>query len=145
MTRFQLRKSHRTFKISLNYKEQEILQQSLRVSTFFYSKVSFYYVLQSRGACFREESKFFKSVICSLSMVLTSCQFTNETNREISRGVFQNRGVCGQAFPFLPTPSPFHFCFGSRSNFRAVTQLETLATCVIFLVISADDQFWTFK
>ena len=93
---------------------------------------------------------FSNLVICSLSIVLTSCQITKETNREISRGVFQNHGFCGQAFPFLPTPSPFHF-FCSRSNFRAVTQLETLATqaifwqslCtwVIFLVISAHDQF----
>ena len=38
-----------------------------------------------------------------------SCQFTNEPNREISRGVFQNREVCGQAFPLLP--SPFHRFF----------------------------------
>ena len=97
---------------------------------------------------------FSNLVICSLSIVLTSCQITKETNREISRGVFQNHGFCGQAFPFLPTLSPFHF-FCSRSNFCAVTQLETLATqaifwqslCtwVIFLVISADDQFWTFN
>ena len=46
--------------------------------------------------------------------------FTNEPNREISRGVFQNRGVYGQAFPLLPSPSPFHFIylfFCSRSNF----------------------------
>ena len=35
-----------------------------------------------------------------------------------------------QAFPLLPSPSPFHllFFFCSRSNFRAVTRLETLAT-----------------
>ena len=38
--------------------------------------------------------------------LLTSCQFINEPNREISRGVFQNRGVCGQAFPLLLSPSP---------------------------------------
>ena len=97
---------------------------------------------------------FSNLVICSLSIVLTSCQITKETNHEISRGVFQNHGFCGQAFPFLPTLSPFHF-FCSRSNFCAVTQLEMLATqaifwqslCtwVIFLVISADDQFWTFN
>ena len=58
--------------------------------------------------------------ICSRSaQVLTSCQFTNEPNREISRGVFQNRGVCGQAFPLLPSPSPFNLFFASAlSNFR---------------------------
>ena len=63
-------------------------------------------------------------VIYSLSAILTCCQFTNEPNREISRGVFQNRRG-GQAFPFLPSPSPFHF-FCSRSNFRTITRLETL-------------------
>ena len=50
-------------------------------------------------------------------------------NREISRSVFQNRGVCGQAFPLLPSPSIFHlFVFRFRSNFRAIIRLETLAT-----------------
>ena len=52
----------------------------------------------------------------------------NEPNREISRGVFQNRGVCGQAFPLLPSPSPFNLLFCFCSNFRAITRLETLAT-----------------
>ena len=70
--------------------------------------------------------KFSDLVIYSLS-ILMSCQFTNEPNREISRGVFQNCGVCGQVFPLLPSPSPFHF-FCSRSNFRAITRLEMLAT-----------------
>ena len=32
-------------------------------------------------------------------------------------------------FPLLPSPSPFNlFFFGFRSNFRAITRLETLAT-----------------
>ena len=77
-------------------------------------------------------------VIYSLS-ILTSCQFTNEPNREISRGVFQNRGVSGQAFPLLPSPSPFHF-FCSRFNFRAITRLETLATQAIDHLILAHDR-----
>ena len=76
---------------------------------------------------------FTNLVIYSLS-ILTSCQFTNEPNREISRGVFQNRGVCGQAFPLLLSPSPFHFFFCSRSNFRAITRLETLATQAMTVV-----------
>ena len=37
--------------------------------------------------------------------ILMTCQFTNEPNREISRGVFQNRGVCRQAYPLIPSPS----------------------------------------
>ena len=63
----------------------------------------------------------------SYTSILTSCQFTNEPNHEISRGVFQNRGVCGQAFPLLPSPfNLFFFC--CRSNVCAITLLETLAT-----------------
>ena len=36
----------------------------------------------------------------------------------------------GQAFPLLPSPSPFHFffIFCARSYFRTITRLETLAT-----------------
>ena len=69
---------------------------------------------------FKEQSKFYSSL-------LVICHFTNEPNREISRGVFQNCGVCGQAFPLLPPLSPSIF-FGSRSDFRAIARLETLAT-----------------
>ena len=36
-----------------------------------------------------------------------------------SVGVFQNRGVCLQAFPRCPTPSLLLFLFCSRPNFRA--------------------------
>ena len=60
--------------------------------------------------------------------MLTSCQFTNEQNHEISRGAFQNRRVSGQVFPLLPSPSPFHFFFCSHSNFCAITRLEMLPT-----------------
>ena len=53
--------------------------------------------MQSPGTCsIREQSNFTNLVI------QTSCQFTNQPNREISRGVFQNRGVCGQV-PLLST------------------------------------------
>ena len=50
-------------------------------------------------------------------------------------GVFQNRGVCGQAFPLLPSPSPFNLFFCFRFNFRAITRLETLATQAIIIII----------
>ena len=66
---------------------------------------------------------------CRPGYRLTSCQFTNEPNREISRGVFQNHGIFGQAF-LLPTPSVlahpsiFHFfCFPANS----VTRLGTIS------------------
>ena len=111
-------------------KKQEIPQQSLRVLTFFYRKPFLLQFLQSPGTCsIREQSNFTNLVMQGNTSILTSCQFTNQPNREISRGVFQNRGVCGQAFPLLPSSSPFHlFFFCSRANFRAVTRLETLAT-----------------
>ena len=34
-------------------------------------------------------------------------------------GVFQNRGVCGQAFPSFPSPNPLPRPFCSRPDFRA--------------------------
>ena len=92
-------------------KKQEIPQQSLRVLTFFYRKPFLLQFLQSPGTCsIREQSNFTNLVIqgkpVSYTSILTSCQFTNQPNCEISRGVFQNCGVCGQAFPLLPSPSP---------------------------------------
>ena len=80
-----------------------------------------------RSKCFRMSSLRKLGREQKKASILMSCQYTNEPNREISRGVFLNRGVCGQAFPLLPSPPPFHF-FCSRSNFRAITRLEMLAT-----------------
>lgn len=48
------------------------------------------------GACFKEIKVNFANVDKRL--------FSNKPNREISRGVLQNRGVCGLAFPLLPFP-----------------------------------------
>ena len=42
--------------------------------------------------------------------MLSSFRFTNESNRGVSRGVSQNRRVCGQAFPLFPYPFPFFVC-----------------------------------
>ena len=122
---FSWEKATELSKFHLTTKNKKFRSNRLEFQPSFIVKLLFITVLQSRGACFRQESKFFNLVICSFSIGLMSCQFTNETNQEISRGVFQNRGVCVQAFPFLPTPSPFHFVFCSRSNVRAVSQLAT--------------------
>ena len=85
---------------------------------------------QSHGtSSIREQINFTDQVIqggiCSFYLLF----WRAVKNREISRGVFQNGGVCGQAFPLFPSPSPFHlFVFCSRSNLRAITRWETLAT-----------------
>ena len=47
------------------------------------------------GACFKEIKVNFANV--------DKRRFSNKPNREISRGVLQNRGVCGLAFPLLPS------------------------------------------
>lgn len=53
------------------------------------------------GACFKEIKVNFANV--------DKRRFSNKPNREISRGVLQNRGVCGLAFPLLPFPPLFFF------------------------------------
>lgn len=55
------------------------------------------------GACFKEIKVNFANV--------DKRRFSNKPNREISRGVLQNRGVCGLAFPLLPFPPLFFFFF----------------------------------
>ena len=40
----------------------------------------------------------------------------------------KDHGLCGQAFPLLPSPSPFHFTFALAVPFCVLTRLETLAT-----------------
>ena len=42
---------------------------------------------------------------------------TNQKLRSWANAVFQNRGVCGQAFPSFPSPSLVIPCFCSRLNF----------------------------
>ena len=42
---------------------------------------------------------------------------TNQKLRSWANAVFQNRGVCGQAFPSFPFPSPVIPFFCSRPNF----------------------------
>ena len=44
----------------------------------------------------------------------------------VGERVFQNRGVCLQAFPPLPTPTPLRRPFCSRPNFRAARMRKKL-------------------
>ena len=48
----------------------------------------------------------------------------------------KDHDVCGQAFPLLPSPSPFHFKFALAARFCAITRLETLATRTKVLLAS---------
>ena len=76
----------------------------------------------SLGVCFDfDESRF----VSSGDLLFVKC-FIHKLSRyefiqlrKCQRGVFQNHGVCGQAFPFLASPPPprsFHQCC-ARSNF----------------------------
>ena len=66
---------------------------------------------------------------------MTSCQFTNEPNREISRGVFQIRGLAGKRFLFSPPPLLSTFFVLPPSNFPSMTRLETLAMQASYRVV----------
>ena len=54
-----------------------------------------------------------------------SFQSINELNREKLVGVFQNQGVCRQAFPSFLSPNPFLSPFYSRPIFRAARMWKT--------------------
>ena len=56
---------------------------------------------------------------------------------------FRIVGFAGKRFLFSPLPPPSTFFFCSRSNFRAVTRLETLATQA--MAVSADNSFPDFR
>ena len=53
---------------------------------------------------------------------------TNQKPRSWANAVFQNRGVCGQAFPSLPSSSPVISFFLLSSQLSRRTRAETLAT-----------------
>ena len=63
--------------------------------------------------------------------VLSNQHYQHRTNQKLrswANAVFQNRGVCGQAFPSFPSPSPVIPFFRCRPNFSRRTRAETLAT-----------------
>ena len=51
----------------------------------------------------------------------------------VGERVFQNRGVCGQAFPSFPSPTPFLQPFCSRPIFRASRMRKTNTRCPNFV------------
>ena len=62
--------------------------------------------------------------------VLSKQHYQHRTNQKLhswANAVFQNRGVCGQAVPSFPSPSPVIPFFCSRPNFSQRTCMETLA------------------
>ena len=63
--------------------------------------------------------------------VLSNQHYQDRTNQKLrswANAVFQNRGVCGQAFPSFPSPSPVIPFICSRPIFSRRTRVETLAT-----------------
>ena len=52
----------------------------------------------------------------------------NQKLRSWANAVFQNRGVCGQAVPSFPSPSPVIHFFCSCPSFLDEPREETLAT-----------------
>ena len=81
-----------------------------------------------------KKRKFFKIWWIRFSAtMLTSCQPTNETDRQILRDVYQNRGVCGQAFLFIIPFLPF---FALITTFSSNSRGNTCYTGYMFLVKS---------
>ena len=56
----------------------------------------------------------------------------NQKLRSWANAVFQNRGVCGQAVPSFPSPSPVIHFFCSCPSFLDEPREETLATQAIY-------------
>ena len=70
-----------------------------------------------------------KTSLCSKCFRATSSRkLGQEQKKKELQGRVRTRG---KKDPLLPFPSPFHLFFGSCSNFRAITQLETIATQAI--------------
>ena len=82
------------------------------------------HIFRSNRLQLENKVHFTNLVICSLYWLL-SCRAVNlQMNRTVKYQRALSRIV---GFPLLPSPSPFNF-FCSRSYFRPITRLETLAT-----------------
>ena len=97
-------------------KKQDIPQQSLRVLTFFHRKPYLLQFLQSPGTCSIGEQSNFTNLSIRGSNLFVILLFWRAVNLQMNRTlkyprcVFQNRGVCGQAFHLLlPFPYPPFF------------------------------------
>ena len=63
--------------------------------------------------------------------VLSNQHYPHRANQKLrswANAVFQNRGVCGQAFPSFPSPFPVIPFFLLSSQLSRRTRAETLAT-----------------
>ena len=70
--------------------------------------------------------------------VLSNQHYQHRTNQKLrswANAVFQNRGVCGQAVPSFPSPSPVIPFLFSGPNFSRRTRAETLATQAKFQLL----------
>ena len=114
------------FKISLNCKDKKFRSNRLEFQPSFIVKLLFITVLQSRGACFREKSKFFKSVNVFVIYLDELWIYKWSELWNINGRFPESRGL-RTSVSSSPLPLPLLF-FCSRSNFRAITGLETLAT-----------------
>ena len=121
-----MRQSHVTFKqFNLTVKKKKFRSNRLEFQPSFIVKLLFITVLQSRGACFREQSKFFKSGNLFV-IYLDKLSIYNWTEPWNIKGRFPE--WWGLRASLSSSPFPF-FC--SRSNSSALTRLETLATQAI--------------
>ena len=68
----------------------------------------------------------------------------NRKLRSLANAVFQNRGVCGQAVPSFPSPSPVINFFCSCPSFLDEPREETLATQARLLIVRSDPGVGTF-
>ena len=114
------------FKISLNCKDKKFRSNRLEFQPSFIVKLLFFTVLQWRGACFREQSKFFKSgnLLVIYFDELSIYKWTEFWN---IKGHFPESWGLWASVSSSPLSLTFHFLC-SCSNFRAITHLVTLAT-----------------
>ena len=114
---------------SHNNKKPDIPQQSLTVSTFHYRKTSLLQFFNRVERVLLENKVHFTNlVICSLYWLLSWRAVNLQMNRTVKYQRALSRIVGLRAIASSsPLPFPFNF-FCSRSYFRPITRLETLAT-----------------
>ena len=122
-----MRQSHITFKqFNLTVNNKKFRSNRLEFQPSFIVKLLFITVLQSRGACFREQSKFFKSGHLFVIYLdkLSIYKWTEPWN---IKGRFPESWGLRASVSSSPLPLPLPF-FLLPLQGPAITRLETLAT-----------------